>query len=47
MKETENKEPYNYNDEALKQIEDGCMSSIIGYSLVLIAIFLMALYLKS
>jgi len=44
MKETENKEQTEVDFDAMS---NSCMSSIIGYSLVLIAIFLMALYLKS
>ena len=44
MKETEDKEPIEVDFDAMS---NSCMSSIIGYSLALLAIFLMALYLKS
>lgn len=41
------KEPYNYNDEALKQIEDGCMSSIILGSFIIFIIISILLYIKT
>jgi hypothetical protein len=42
----ENKTPYNYNEEALKQIESSCMTAVIIVAFIIIIIFSFFLFIK-
>jgi len=42
----ENKTPNNYNEEALKQIESGCMTAVIIFAFIIMIILSFFLFIK-